>query len=137
MPRLHISVTVLTLAPRPSNNDTHGPVHGHTLAGSLSREVTIFFIKTRSQKKKEEKTWKSGNNEFHRVVKLTSQALQGKSPNNSPEVSLTGSNRDGLDVPGDHACLQEHEIRFVVAVETQGLTVAQAGVNSCSCLSLA
>lgn len=88
------------------------------------------------KKKKEEKTWKSGNNEFHRVVKLTSQALQGKSPNDSPEVSLTDSNRDGLDVPGDHACLQEHEIRFVVAVETQGLTIAQAGVNSCSCLSL-
>lgn len=97
----------------------------------------LYSLSKQDLKRKEEKTWKSGNNEFHRVVKLTSQALQGKSPNLSPEVSLTGSNRDGLDVPGDHACLQEHEIRFIVAVETQGFTIAQAGVNSCSCLSLA
>lgn len=100
----------------------------------------LYSLSKQDLKREEEKkTWKSGNNEFHRVVKLTSQTLQGKSPNNIPEGGLKGrlaQMGDGLDVPGDHACLQEHEIRFVVAVETQGLTIAQAGVNSCSCLSL-
>lgn len=87
--RLHISVIVFTWPPRQSNNDTHGCAQGHTLPDFLSGKL-LYSLSKQDLKREEENTWKSGNNEFYRVVKLTSQAYREKSPNNSPEGVLKG-----------------------------------------------
>lgn len=73
----------------------------------------IYSLSKQYLKREEENTWKSGNNEFHRVVKLTSQALQGKSPNNSPEEGLKGRVDQmgmGWSLRGDSLLLLRHRV---------------------------
>lgn len=82
--RLHIAVIVLTLAPESMKQWHPSAMHKTYPPNSLPWEVTRVFIKTECQKKKKRKTWKSGNNEFHIVLKVTSQVLQEKIPKYQP-----------------------------------------------------